>query len=67
MFELIEVVSGRLIGPIFWNFLETLCTVRISLGAVLGVCVVICETNCIVMCIRPEMTMKFGFTKWNRY
>ena len=37
------------------------------LGAVLGVCVVICETNCIVMCMRPEMAMKFGFTKWNRY
>ena len=33
------------------------------LWVVLGVCVVICETNCIVMCMRPEMAMKFGFTK----
>ena len=33
------------------------------LGAVLGVCVVLYETNCIVMCMRPEMVMKFGFTK----
>ena len=37
------------------------------LGAILGVCVVICETNCIVMCMRPEMAIKFRFTKWNRY
>ena len=37
------------------------------LWAVLGVCVVNCETNCMVMCMRPEMAMKFGFTKWNRY
>ena len=36
------------------------------LRAVLGVGVVIFETNCIVMCMRPEMVMKFGFTKWNR-
>ena len=33
---------------------------------VLGVCVVICETNCIVMCMRLEMAMKFCLTKWNR-
>ena len=33
------------------------------LWVVLGVCVVICETNCIVMCMRPKMAMKFGFTK----
>ena len=35
------------------------------LGAVLGVSVVIYETNCIGMCMRLEMAMKFGFTKWN--
>ena len=33
------------------------------LGAVLGICVVICETNCIVVCMRPKMAMEFGFTK----
>ena len=27
------------------------------LWAVLGVCVVICEINCIVMCVRLEMAM----------
>ena len=26
-----------------------------------------CEINCTVVCMRPEMAMKFGFTKWNRY
>ena len=36
------------------------------LWAVLGVCVIIWEINCIVMCMRPEMAVKFGFTKWNR-
>ena len=33
------------------------------LRAVLGVCVVNCETNSIVMCMRSEIAMKFGFTK----
>ena len=36
------------------------------LEVVLGVFVVICETNCIVKCMRPKMAIKFGFTKWNR-
>ena len=22
--------------------------------------------NCVFMCMRPEMAMEFGFTKWNR-
>ena len=33
------------------------------LGAVLGVCVVIHETNCIVMCMRPEMAIKIQVHK----
>ena len=33
------------------------------LWAVLGVCVVICEINCIVMCVRPEIAIKLGFTR----
>ena len=46
MFELIEVVSGRLIGHKSWN--------RNCIN---------CATNCIVICIGPEMDVKFGFTK----
>ena len=33
------------------------------LWAVLGVCVVNCEINCIVMCGRLEMAIQFGFTR----
>ena len=29
-------------------------------------CGVIYALNCVVMCIRPEMAMDFGLTKWNR-
>ena len=32
MFELIEVVSSRLIGPKSWEFLERVCTVRELFG-----------------------------------
>ena len=31
--------------------------------AVLGVCDVICEINLIVMCVRPEIAIQFGFTR----
>ena len=48
------------------EFMRPIVQSVLVLGAVLGVGVVICETNCIVMCMRPEMAMKFGFTKWNR-
>ena len=33
------------------------------LWVVLGVCVVYCETNCIVMCKRPEMVIKIRVHK----
>ena len=33
------------------------------LWVVLGVCVVICEINYTVMCARPEMAIKLGFTR----
>ena len=35
-------------------------------GAVLGVCFIIYEINCVLVCMRPEMAMEFKFTKWNR-
>ena len=35
-------------------------------GAVLGVYFIIYEINCVLVCMRPEMAMEFGFTKWNR-
>ena len=36
-----------------------------TIGAVLGAYFIIYETNCIVVCIRPEIAMDFGFTMWN--
>ena len=29
--------------------------------------IIIYSINYVVGCIRPEMAMEFGFTKWNRY
>ena len=50
--KLIEAVSGRLIGPKSWNrnvgIMRPIWTVRKSLGTVLGICVVICDTNCVL-------------------
>ena len=40
--------------------------VRGSVGIELGVCVMIYTINRVLMCMRPEMAMEFGFTKWNR-
>ena len=37
-----------------------------TVGVVLGAYFVVYEINCIVMCMRPEMTMDSWFTKWNR-
>ena len=37
-----------------------------SVGTVLGGCVMIYVVNYLLVCMRPEMAMDFGFTKWNR-
>ena len=67
MLELIEAVSGRLIGPKSWNrivvILEAHCTVRDCDRAVLDGYFINYEINCIVMGRRPLMAMKFEFTK----
>ena len=36
-----------------------------SVGIVFGGCVIIYAINYVLVCMRPEMTMDFGFTKWN--
>ena len=51
---------------IFGEFLEPIWTVRDSVGAVWGVCFIIYEINCVLVCMRPEMVMDLGFTKCNR-
>ena len=65
-----EAVSGCLIGlktwdrsvGIFGEFLEPIWTVRDCVGAVWGVCFIIYEINCVLVCRRPEMGMEFGST-----
>ena len=49
-----------------WKFLVPVWTVRDSVGTVLGGCFIIYTINYVLVCIRPEMAMEFGSTKWNR-
>ena len=49
-----------------WKFLGHIWSVCGSVGAVLGVCVVICVINHVLMCIRPEIAMEIDFKKWNK-
>ena len=49
-----------------WKFLGHIWSVRGSVGAVLGVCVVICVINPALVCLRPKMAMEIGFKKWNK-
>ena len=67
MFELNEVVRGRLIGSKSWNrgvgFLKPMWTVRDCPWAVWGSMGKICAMNDALTCMRPEMAVKFGFTK----
>ena len=67
MFELNDVVRGRLIGSKSWNrgvgFFKPMWTVRDCPRAVWGAMVQICAMNDALTCMRPEMAVKFGFTK----
>ena len=67
MFELNEAVRGRLIGSKSWNrgvgFLKPMWTVCDCPRAVWGAMVQICAMNDALMCMRPEIAVKFGFTK----
>ena len=67
MFELNEAVRGRLIGSKSWNrgvgFLKPMWTVRECPRAVWGAMVQICAMNDALTCMRPEIAVKFEFTK----
>ena len=67
MFELIEAVRGRLIGPktwdrIFWIY-GTQITVRDCSWTVWVANGVIHAMEFIVICVRSEMAEIYGFTK----
>ena len=67
MFELIEAVRGRLIGPKTWdrNFwiYGTQITNRDCSRTVWVANGVIHAMDCIVICMRPEMAEIYGFKK----
>ena len=48
------------------EFLEPIWTVCDYVGTVWGVCFIIYEINCVLVCMRLKMAMDLGFTKWNR-
>ena len=63
-----EALNDHLIGPKSWNqgvevFFKPIWTVRDCPRTVWVVNGIICAINIIVVCMRPEMAMKFGFTK----
>ena len=63
-----EALNGRLIGPKTWdriigNFLKPICAVHHWVRAVGLINCVIYEINHVLIRRRPEMAMKFGFTK----
>ena len=67
MVELIEAVSGRLIGPETWDRIVGIFgAILDSPRSVWAAWVVIYALNCVLVCMRSEMTMELGFTKWNR-
>ena len=71
MFQLNEVVRGRLIGPktwvridrIFERKMEQPVTAPRLLGAVWVWFVLNCELNVCLVCIGPGMAVDCGFTK----
>ena len=67
MFELNEAVRGRYISSKSWNrgvgFLKPMWTVCDCPRAVWGAMVQICAMNDTLTCMRPEMAVKFEFTK----
>ena len=48
------------------ELLENVELVLDSLGTFWAACVIIYSINYILVCMRPEMAMDFGSTKWNR-
>ena len=64
MFRLVEALNGRLIGPKTWNQSVRIFGSRLgNLGTVMVSCVMNCAIIHVLMCVRPEMVVKFGFTK----
>ena len=67
MFRLVETLNGHLIRPKTWDQSEKLWhpfkTVREWVWTVWVHCVINCAIIHVLMCVRPEMAVKFGFIK----
>ena len=60
-------MRGRLIGLKTWDLIVGIFGAHLdSPRTVWAACVVIYALNHVLVCMRPEMAMDFGFTKWNR-
>ena len=64
MFELNEAERGHLIGPKSWGRIFIIFTVHgLCAWTMWDVCVMINSLNHVVMCVRPVLAEKYGFTK----
>ena len=60
-------MRGHLIGPKTWDPIVGIFGARLdSPRTVWAACVVIYALNHVLVYMKPEMAMDFGFTKWNR-
>ena len=60
-------MSDHLVGPKTWDYIVGKCgPIWTVLGTVLGGCFIIDTINYVLVCMRPEMAMELGSTKWNR-
>ena len=60
-------MSGRLIGPKSWDRSVEMFGARFGPSTTVWViCMISYALNYVLVCMRPEMAMDFGFTKWNR-
>ena len=71
MFRLNEAVRGRLIGPKTWDRIDRIfesnmeqpVTAPRQFRGCLGVVCLTCALNSCLVCIKPRMVVKSGFTK----
>ena len=49
-----------------WKIVKPNCAVCSNVGTEFGVCVMVYTINRVLVCMRSEWPLDFGFTKWNR-
>ena len=66
-FRLVWALNGCLIGSKTWDRIVRIFRARDDAQTVWATWVVLCVINHVLVGMRPKMTMKFGFTRQNRY